>query len=45
MVPNVALYAANFTDGQVVNTVIPDTFTVGALLLCILNRQHEVGLP
>lgn len=30
VLPNVVLYAENFTNGEVLKTVIPDTLTVGA---------------
>lgn len=40
VVPNVALYAANFTDGEVVKTIISDTFTVWSWLLPITNAAE-----
>ncbi len=51
MIPNVALYAANFTDGEVVKTVIDDTLTVRAsiktpmhaCMLVVATTYYYVG--
>ena len=50
VLPNVVLYAENFTNGEVLTTVIPDTLTVGASApafaqLCLSFAPNAFTIP